>query len=114
MFEKDDYIIFTEAEMPNDYNFPINYIFKQRKSLPYLMPYLDCKGSSTNGWEGHRNFNNEYKNYSGISESKWRYATPKETTEYERLGKPYDVTTLQFTVYDYKYLIPILKKYNIK
>lgn len=46
----------------------------------------------------------------------WRYATPEEITEYERLGKPFDVTTLVSVPVnnDYTYLVKFLKKLGIK
>lgn len=72
-FKKDDYIVITKSEEVF-YNGELNYCYKlvtddfyydQRNRIP-----LDknCKEA--------------------------RYATPEEITEYDRVGKPYDVTTL--------------------
>lgn len=89
-FKKDDYIIFTKVERTSG-NFPLNFIFKQRNNSHYLCPYLDAEGLDDNEWEYHRNFSKSYKGY----ETDWRYATSQEIAEYDRLGKPYDVTILQ-------------------
>ena len=44
----------------------------------------------------------------------WRYATQAEADEYERLGKPYDVTTfIPPKPEDTSYLIEIFAKNNI-
>jgi len=42
------------------------------------------------------NYNCEFS-YSNFKEKDdaWRYATPEEIEEYERLGKPFDVTTIE-------------------
>lgn len=90
MFKKNQYIIFTEGYKPNDLSFPINFCFKQRMDGDALYPYLDCKGSRTNGWDKPRAFKKDHPGF----ESDWRYATLKEIEEYDRIGKPYDVTTL--------------------
>ena len=92
-FKKNEYIVFTEGLGSS--NFPLNYIFKQKENKDYLSVYQDTSGQE-NGWEWHRNF---YKSYlpNGQTEpiiTDWRYATKEEIAEYDRLGKPYDVTTL--------------------
>lgn len=53
-----------------------------------MAPEVDLKGSTSNS-HGVMSF--------GKKEwlKDWRYATQEEAAEYERLGKPYDVTTLQ-------------------
>jgi len=86
MFKKGDYIVCLNTP-ETDCNFPKNYIFKQKTKDYFLMSELDNKGSKTNGWslidfEGKRTY------------GEWRYASYKEIQEYEKLGKPYDVTTL--------------------
>lgn len=81
IFQKDSYIVFLkESDEPA---FKRNYCFKQRENYDYLRPYLDCKGSETNGWNSIHVEDPET----------WRYATEDEIFAYEQLGKPYDVTT---------------------
>lgn len=60
-----------------------NYCFKQRVNDSYLQNEIDATGSKTNGNTGVTPLTNN-----------WRYATKEEAAEYERVGKPYDVTTL--------------------
>lgn len=81
MFKKDDYIVILDG---NNYGFKTNYIIKQRENIEYVRPYLDCKHSKTNGLPSLV-----------YNSSVWRYATQEEIDEYDRLGKPYDVTTLK-------------------
>jgi hypothetical protein len=92
MFKKDDYIVFTSGSYADDESFPINYVFKQGEDDYYLKVNIDAKGQK-NGWRAFRNFNKKYNKVEN-SECDWRYATPEEIAEYDRLGKPYDVTTL--------------------
>ena len=82
MFKRDDYIVYL-GEAKSD-QFLINNCFKQREDNECLVPYLDSIGSKRNGW-GYI----EYK-----TASRWRYATPAEIAEYDKQGRPYDVTTL--------------------
>jgi hypothetical protein len=88
MFKKGDYIVcLNTPESELETNFPRNYIFKQKIEYTYLMSELDISGSSSNGWS--------VIDFSGKNKrGEWRYATPQEIQEYERIGKPYDVTTL--------------------
>lgn len=84
MFYEGDYIV----TLINDANCgKVNYCSKQSKDSDYLQPVTDTKGYPNNG-------NSKFLS-TDTSNTKWRYATPKEAAEYERLGKPYDVTTLQ-------------------
>jgi len=67
-----------------------NYCFKQRVTSNCMNPEVDLAGSKSNG-HGILTFNgSEWL-------KKWRYATEAEKVEYDRLGKPYDVTTLLST-----------------
>ena len=106
-FKKDEYIIFTQGLSDSD--FPLNYIFKQRQDEDYLSVYKDATGTE-NGWARHRNFNKFYLP-DGQTEpiiTDWRYATKEEIAEYNRLGEPYDVTTLnkpEFKVGDWVYFM---------
>lgn len=88
-FKKGDYIVLLNTPT-TDTSFPKNYIFKQREDYHYLLSELDMNGSKTNGWSLVNFIKKGYSiNYN------WRYATETEIAEYNRLGKPYDVTTLQ-------------------
>lgn len=83
MFYEGDYIV----TLINDGDCgKVNYCSKQRKDSSSLNPVIDTKGY-------HHNSNWEFL-ASDTSNTKWRYATPEEIAEYERIGKPYDVTTL--------------------
>lgn len=81
-FKKDDYIVLLYGNLDS---FKKDYIFKQREDSRYLQPWCDCNGSISNGWGSI-----EYK-----GKKDWRYATKEEIAEYDRLGKPFDVTTLK-------------------
>lgn len=84
MFHEGDYIV----TLINDANCgKVNYCSKQDIDCRYLKPVIDTKGYPNNG-------NSKFL-YTDTSNTKWRYATPEEAAEYERIGKPYDVTTLQ-------------------
>jgi len=85
-FKKDDYIVITNFKM-NDDAFPVNYCFKQRQNCEYLSVYFDST-CEENGWDIMR-FDKE-SNYN----FDWRYATTEEIAEYNKLGKPFDVTNL--------------------
>lgn len=82
-FKKGDYIVtLVDAGSCGK----INYCSKQKVNDIYLRPCIDTKGHTDNG---NRIFDIKDK-----SNTKWRYATSEEAAEYERIGKPYDVTTL--------------------
>lgn len=92
MFVKDDYIVLLKG--PEDYHYKVNFCYKQRENNSYLSTYLDSRNSSTNGWTVY-DFD-KTKELGGVK-TDWRYATKEEIAEYDRLGKPYDVTTLSKT-----------------
>lgn len=82
-FKKGDYIVtLVDAGSCGK----INYCSKQKVNDIYLKPCIDTKGHTDNG---NRIFDIKDK-----SNTKWRYATKEEAAEYERIGEPYDVTTL--------------------
>lgn len=81
-FKKGEYIVITDNYSGG---FCTNYIYKQRKDYTYLEAELDNYGSTTNG----------FTRYEKKNSYNWRYATQEEIDEYERRGKPYDVTELQ-------------------
>ena len=89
MFKEGDYIVVLDSPQ-KDKAFTRNYIFKQIKDYHYLMSELDASGDEDNGWI-RINFTKKDCN----TNYDWRYATKEEILEYERLGKPFDVTTLQ-------------------
>ena len=66
---------------------PINhcYILKRDSHSLDIHIKLDAQGSTINGWSSSSFYD---------SKMKIRAATPEEIAEYDRLGKPYDVTTL--------------------
>lgn len=81
MFKKNDYIVVLYND--NSLNSWTNQCFKQLEDLYYLKVVKNLNGN-TDGWSVI-NFENQ---------SKWRYASSAEILEYERIGKPFDVTTL--------------------
>jgi hypothetical protein len=87
-FKKGTYIVFTEGTNSNFNSFPLFYVFKQRMSGTILHSCKDLKGSITNGWAMR-----PFQSTSDIKSS-WRYATPEEIAEYDRLDKPFDVRNL--------------------
>lgn len=84
-FKKGEYIVITDKFDSWVKDFISNYIYKQRKDSTYLQPEYDSLDSITNGWA----------KYTRNNSHNWRYATQEEINEYERRGKPYDVTELQ-------------------
>lgn len=90
-FEKGDYIVVT-----NDYLNPLgsnltknNYCFKHGSQV-----YTNLIPERT--WNA---LSNSYSCSIKLSDrnKSWRWATEEEIAEYNRLGKPYDVTTLKMT-----------------
>jgi len=93
MFKKDEYIVFTESEEIG--NFPLNYVFKQISDCTYLSVYKDKNGIQ-NGWEWYRNYNKSYEPRSNqVIKSNWRYAIAEEIAEYNRLDRPFDISTFK-------------------
>ncbi len=85
-FSKGDYIVTLRMSGSTKCG-KDNYIFKIKDECEGIAPEIDLKGSNTN-----RNNNltpNKEKDLHN-----WRYATEVEIEEYERLGKPFDVTTI--------------------
>lgn len=80
MFKKGDYIVITESNDVKD--FKANFCFKIRQNPGSTWDcYVELDGQGRpNAWNS---------NY-----FKWRYATKEEENEYNRLNKPFDVTTL--------------------
>jgi hypothetical protein len=87
MFYAGDYIVTLDVE--DGYNCARkNYCFKQRITNKGITPEVDLRGVKYNS---HTAMSFDKKSHL----KDWRYATPEEAAEYERIGKPYDVTTLQ-------------------
>jgi len=85
-FKKGDYIVTLEGNFATDCG-KKNYCFKQRIDCEYINPVYDLRGDKSNG-----NHTMAFDKKSLLLD--WRYATSEEIAEYDRLGKPYDVTTL--------------------
>ncbi len=92
-FEKGDYIITLKLE--DGFRTDCakeNYCFKIRVSeYEGIYPEIDLVGSASNG-------NCSLKLDKTYKLKDWRYATPEEITEYNKQGKPFDVTTLKNTI----------------
>jgi len=92
---KDEYLSFKQGEYIvtleiNDFDTTCaknNYCFKQRVTKTNIEPWVDLFGGLLNG-----NNNLTFDKSERLKD--WRYATKEEIAEYDRLGKPYDVTTL--------------------
>ena len=83
MFKKGDYIV----TLINDGDCgKVNYCSKQTIDNEYLRPEFDTKGCTDNG-----NSTFDFSDKSGL---KWRFATKEEGEEYEKHGKPYNVTNI--------------------
>lgn len=102
MFRKDEYIITLKLDNYQDVCAKENYCFKVQREDYYLTMYKDLKGDSN----GHSvlTFDKSRKLID------WRYATPKEIEEYEKLGKPYDVTTLEKFVLPEKWWVKVISE----
>lgn len=104
MFELGQYIVVLKDDARiNNWQ---GYIFKQKYQCVEIRPEILMDGR----------INNSYCYSDFTSTDFWRYATQEEITEYERLGKPFDVTTLvrNSVNNDYTYLVKFLKKLGIK
>lgn len=89
MFKKGDYIVTLKViDWSSDNCAKDNYCFKQRIDAKSMNPEIDLSGSEDN-WHSVMSFNKKGRLLD------WRYATLEEIVEYDRLGKPYDVSTLK-------------------
>jgi len=86
MFKKGDYIVVLRDTSPNN-NWK-NFVLKQTITREIITPILTPAG---------QNNTNCVLCYSDFKEKDdvWRYATSEEIAEYDRLGKPFDVTTIE-------------------
>jgi len=104
MFKKNEYIVVLNDE---SINFKRNYVYKQREDFSHIRPLLDIAGSSTNG----------FPQISWNNENNWRYATNNEVFEYDRIGKPYNVTKIKEPDYsdeDLSYLVDFLTRIGVR
>jgi hypothetical protein len=84
MFKKGDHIVVLRDPEEDSKCIKHGYCFLQGRDLLYLHTDTDLTGTlcGVSNVKFHHN-------------DKWRYATPEEIAEYDRLGKPFDVTTLK-------------------
>ena len=96
-FKKGEYIVLIDkgqstgsATLLEDFRtFIQNHCYKVRENSTFLKAELDSSESTTNGWVCIPYNPNQFH-----KTRNWRYATQEEIDEYERRGKPYDVTEL--------------------
>ena len=95
-FKKGEYIVLigngqskTGSSTVQTDSYIQNHCYKVRESNVFLRSELDSCGSTTNGWKCIPYNPNKFH-----KTRNWRYATQEEINEYERRGKPYDVTEL--------------------
>lgn len=93
MFKKNDYIVTLKHSITNTECAKENYCFKQRMNEDYICPIIDLSGYSSNS-NSLLTFDKEECLLD------WRYATEREIIEYNRIGKPYDVTTISEKIYE--------------
>jgi hypothetical protein len=103
MFKNGDYVV--KLNDASSCYLLKNHVYVQSTDKNVLITDYDSFGTTTMS-------SNVYFN----SPVTWRYATPEEIAEYERLGKPFDVTTVVSVPVnnDYAYLVKFLKKLGIK
>ncbi len=87
MFRKGDYIVTLSGNFGGNCA-KENYCFKQRIDHTGIYPEVDLQGHYHNG---HSVMSFDKK---GKLED-WRYATKEEIAQYNKLNKPFNVTTMQ-------------------
>lgn len=107
MFKKNDYIVTLEVNIIHSDCGKNNYCFKQRYDSSHICPCCDLIGSN-----GNANQSLTFEKSENLTN--WRYATKQEIEEYDRLGKPYDVTTLKEDMKDCLYDIDEINKLILK
>lgn len=86
MFKKGDYIVvLKDSAINNNWE---NFVLKQIIDRDIITPIITPLGRNNEDCE------NSYSNFKEKDEV-WRYATPKEIEEYDRIGKPFNVTFFQ-------------------
>ena len=86
-FKKGDYIVVLKLGSVSTACAKENYCFKQRRNDECLSPACDLDGGTNNSNQA-LTFNKSNRILD------WRYATKEEIAKYNKIGKPYDVTTL--------------------
>jgi hypothetical protein len=84
MFIQNEYIVFLRDPGRDTKYLKHGYCFVQNENKSYFSTNKDLIGTSSAA-----------SSVSFGNKSLWRYATPEEIAEYDRLGKPFDVTTLR-------------------
>jgi hypothetical protein len=84
MFKQNEYIVILRDAGRDTKYFKHGYCFVQRENKFYFNTAKDLTGKPCGA-----------SSISFDNKSLWRYATPEEIAEYDRLGKPFDVTTLK-------------------
>ena len=110
MFKENDYIICLDIGDFETNCGRNNFIFKQRENRNSIVPCIDLQGHALNA-------NDALKFDKSDKLIEWRYATIEEIEEYDRIDKPYDVTTLEIKPIieeNYDYLTKLLNKLEIK
>jgi len=92
MFKKGEYIVILKGL--ESIGFKLNFCYKQRCDDNYLKVYKDINGSTNNGFQAHL-YNKSFSSVKGLND--WRYATPQEILEYDKLNKPFNVIEITTT-----------------
>ena len=86
MFNENDYITIVKDSSSNNNweNFVVKQLEDNNNIIPIITPL-------------NRNNSDRAEIYSHFNETyiTWRYSTPEEIEEYDRIGKPFNVTTFQ-------------------
>lgn len=116
MFKKGDYIVvLKDSAITNNWE---NFVLKQTITRDLITPIITPLGISNEDCE---HCYSDFKEKDDV----WRYATPEEIQEYDRIGRPFNITTFKPVTEkewfeqekikpDYTYLIKLFKKYGIK
>lgn len=89
MFKEGDYIVTLIVDNKSTSCARTNWIFQQRTDNNAIYPCIDLEGGTSNGNTGLT-----YDKQETLKD--WRYATQQEIAYYEEIGKPYDVTSINF------------------
>lgn len=116
MFKEGDYIVvLKDSAITNNWE---NFVLKQTITRDLITPIITPLGRNNEDCE---HCYSDFKEKDDV----WRYATPEEIQEYDRIGRPFNITTFKPVTEkewceqenikpDYSYLIKIFKKLNIK
>lgn len=93
MFKAEDYIVTLKGNFSTTNCGKENYCFKQRINGYSINPVIDLNGSEVNG-----NAEMAFDKKGNLRD--WRYASEREIAEYDRLGKPYDITLITGKIHE--------------